>query len=61
MPLIQIQILEGRTVEQKEAMMAAVTKAVHESIEAPLSTIRVWIHELAPEHYMVAGRLKAEN
>ncbi|MBN1223897.1 MAG: 2-hydroxymuconate tautomerase family protein [Candidatus Aminicenantes bacterium] len=61
MPLIEIRILEGRTEEQKEALMTEVTKAVHESIKAPLSTIRVWIHELAPEHYMVAGRLKTKT
>jgi len=61
MPLIEIQILEGRTDEQKEALLAAVTQAVHDSIGAPLSSIRVWIHELSPRHYMVAGHLKSKT
>jgi 4-oxalocrotonate tautomerase len=61
MPLIEIHLLEGRTEDQKEALLAAVTQAVHVSLGAPLSTIRVWIHELAPRHYMVAGHLKSKT
>jgi 4-oxalocrotonate tautomerase len=58
MPLIEVNILKGRTDEQKESLLSAITKAVHESIDAPLPTIRVWINEINPKHYMVAGQLK---
>ena len=61
MPLIEVNILEGRTDEQKEALLSAITKAVQESIDAPLSTIRVWINEMDPKHYMVAGQLKSKT
>jgi len=59
MPLIEVHLLEGRTDEQKEALLEAITAAVHESIQAPLPTIRVWIDEFSPKHYMVAGELKS--
>ena len=36
MPLIEVHLLEGRTDEQKEKLLGAITAAVHESIGAPL-------------------------
>ena len=59
MPLVEVHLMEGRTEEQKEALLKAITAAVHESIQAPLSTIRVWIDEFPPKHYMVAGEIKS--
>jgi 4-oxalocrotonate tautomerase len=61
MPLIEIHLLEGRTDEQKRALLAAVTRAVNESINAPLETIRVWVQEVSPKEYMAAGVLAAEK
>ncbi len=61
MPLVEIHLLEGRTNEQKKALLSAVTGAVHESIGAPLETIRVWVQEFSPTEYMAAGVLAAEK
>ena len=61
MPLIEIHMLEGRTNEQKKKLMEAVTEAVYKSIQAPLPTIRVWIHEFSPRDYMIAGKLKSDD
>jgi len=61
MPLIEVHLLEGRTDEQKEKLLTAITKAVQESIEAPLPSIRVWIQEFSPKEYMVAGELAARR
>ena len=61
MPLIEIHLLEGPTDEQKEDLLSAVTKAVHESIGAPLPSIRIWIQEFSPREYMVAGELYAKK
>jgi 4-oxalocrotonate tautomerase len=61
MPLIEIHLLEGRTDDQKKALLAAVTEAVHESIGAPLETIRVWIQEMSPRAFMAAGVLAADR
>ena len=61
MPLIEIHLLEGRTDEQKKALLTAVTAAVHDSIGAPLDSIRVWVQEFSPKESMVAGVLAAER
>jgi len=61
MPLIEVHLLEGRTDEQKEKLMAAITAAVHESIAAPLPSIRVWIQEFSPKEYMSGGELAAKR
>jgi len=61
MPLIEVHLLEGRTDEQKKALLASVTTAVHESIGAPLESIRVWVQEFSPKEYMIAGVLAADR
>ncbi len=61
MPLIEVHLIEGRTDEQKKALLAAITKAVNESIGAPLETIRVWIEEFSAKEYMSAGVLYADK
>lgn len=61
MPLIEVHMLEGRTDEQKEKLLTAVTRAVHESIGAPLPTIRVWIQEFSPKEFMIGGELAARQ
>jgi len=58
---IEIHLLEGRTADQKKALLTAVTKAVHESIGAPVESIRIWIEEFTPKDYMAAGVWYAEK
>jgi len=57
MPLIEVHMLDGRSEEQKRVLLEAITQAVHESIGAPLPSIRVWIQEFSSEEFMVAGEL----
>ncbi|MGB9906496.1 MAG: 2-hydroxymuconate tautomerase [Candidatus Saccharicenans sp.] len=61
MPLVEIHLLEGRTKEQKKALLEAVTKAVQESLQAPLETIRVWIQEMPLDEFMTAGVLASDK
>lgn len=61
MPLVQINMAAGRTPEQKEALLQAVTDAVHESIGAPLPSIRVWISEFERFEYMAGGELLSKS
>jgi 4-oxalocrotonate tautomerase len=60
-PLVQINMADGRTPEQKRALLDAVTKAVQESIGAPLDSIRVWISEFPATDYMAGGELLADK
>lgn len=61
MPLVEIHMAAGRSEEQKRALLAAVTDAVHTSIGAPVESIRVWIHEFDPSAYMAGGQLLSER
>jgi 4-oxalocrotonate tautomerase len=61
MPLVEIHILEGRTNEQKKALLSAVTKAVQDSINVPPEKIRVWIQEMPRTEFMAGGVLAAER
>jgi len=61
MPLVEIHILEGRTDEQKKTLLTAVTKAVQDSIGAPVESIRVWIQEMPKTEFMAGGVLAADK
>lgn len=55
MPFAQIYMIEGRTPEQKKAVIEKVTQALHEATDASKETIRVWIHEMPKENWGIAG------
>ena len=61
MPLVEIHMLEGRTDAQKKAVLHEVTKAIHDSLGVPLTSVRVWIREFSPKDYMIAGELYADR
>lgn len=61
MPLIQVTMIEGRTAEQKRALLAAITSAVHETIGAPLDSIRVWVSDVPAEQFMSAGTMASDR
>ena len=45
MPFAQIFILEGRTEDQKRAIIEKVTQALVEAVGAPKENVRVWIQD----------------
>jgi len=61
MPFIQVNMGAGRTPEQKRAMLDGIVEAVHQSLDAPYESIRVWIAELAPEETMIGNESLAEK
>ncbi|WPB58381.1 2-hydroxymuconate tautomerase [Xylophilus sp. GOD-11R] len=58
MPIIQITLIAGRSDEQKQAMYAAVTEAVHTTLGAPKEAVRIMVNEIPPQHFAVAGVAK---
>lgn len=56
MPLAHVYILEGRSDEQKRAVIEKVTQALHEAVDAPKETIRVILQEVPKDHWGIGGR-----
>lgn len=56
MPFAQIYMLEGRTEEQKRAVIEKVTAALVEAVGAPVETVRVWIHDMPTTNWGIAGK-----
>lgn len=55
MPLAQIHILEGRSEEQKRAVIEKVTQALVDAVGAPKETVRVVIYDVPKENWGIAG------
>ena len=52
---------EGRSPDQKKALMDAITDAMHDHIGAPRESVRVWITEMANTDFMAGGELLADK
>ena len=59
MPIIQLHIAEGRTVEQKAAAMAAITDAVVRTLDVRPEQVRILISEANLENFSIAGETMA--
>ncbi|MDY3706730.1 2-hydroxymuconate tautomerase [Vagococcus lutrae] len=55
MPIVTVQMLEGRTVEQKQALIKEVTQTVVKTTGAKQEAVTVVIEEMKKENYGVAG------
>jgi len=60
MPLLDIKILEGRTLEQKKELVEKVTEAVVETIGAKPENVSIFIEEMPKSHFAKAGVLASE-
>lgn len=56
MPLVQVTMVRGRTVEQKHALIASVSAAVAQSLDTPVERVRVAIYEVGPDEWGVGGQ-----
>jgi 4-oxalocrotonate tautomerase len=55
MPFAQIYMIEGRTEEQKRAVIEKVSAALVEATGAPIANVRVWILDVPKENWGIAG------
>lgn len=55
MPIIQVHMMEGRTDEQKEAVIREVTEAMVRAMGAPKESVRVLINEMPKQHFGIGG------
>lgn len=56
MPIANIQMMEGRTAEQKDKLIRKVTDAIMESLDAPEANVRVLINEIPKQHFGIGGK-----
>nr|WP_268928813.1 2-hydroxymuconate tautomerase [Microaerobacter geothermalis] len=60
MPFVTIELLEGRTPEQKRELMEKITKVVCETVNVPAERVHVFIEDLKKDHYAVAGKFMSD-
>jgi 4-oxalocrotonate tautomerase len=60
MPFVQIQMLEGRDDEKKRRLIAAVTNAICETLEAPPESVRIVLTDVPKTHWGVGGNTMKE-
>ncbi len=56
MPIAQIHLLEGRSDEQKEALIEEVTSAIMKTLDAPQQSVRVILTEMPKQHFGIGGQ-----
>jgi len=61
MPILQVEMLKGRTIEQKRNMVKKVTDAITETLDFPKEAVRIIIREMELENFASAGVLRADN
>ncbi|WP_033827477.1 2-hydroxymuconate tautomerase [Bacillus andreraoultii] len=61
MPYVTVKMLEGRSDEQKKALVEKVTEAVVETTGASKEKVVVFIEEMQKQHYAVAGKRMSDN
>lgn len=59
MPLIQVTLIAGRSVEMKETLIRTLTDGAVEATGAPRESIRVILQEVPAAHWGVGGMSKA--
>ena len=61
MPIVQIDMLEGRTTEQKRDLVKKVTEAISETANCPQAAVTIVIREMPKENLGQGGILRADR
>lgn len=61
MPIVDVSIAQGRSVQEIGALIVAVTDAVARSLDAPRDSIRVLVREVPRTHWSAGGMTLAER
>ncbi|PLC52178.1 tautomerase [Pollutimonas nitritireducens] len=60
MPYVTISASKGLSAEQTRQLLLRASESVVQSIGAPLSSVRVMLHELGDGHYLNAGQFDTQ-
>ncbi|MDF7626540.1 4-oxalocrotonate tautomerase [Leuconostocaceae bacterium ESL0723] len=61
MPIVQIELLEGRSHDQLAKLVQDVTDVIVEDTGASRSAVHVILREMSKDHYAVGGTLKSDQ
>jgi len=61
MPTIQVNLLVGRTTEQKRSLVANITEAVVKSLGVKPDVVRIILQEMATDDYAIGGVLTSDK
>lgn len=61
MPFIHVELVEGRTTEQKKKLGEAITQATMDIIGVPQSAVNVIFTDLKADNLMQNGKLRSEK
>jgi 4-oxalocrotonate tautomerase len=60
MPIVHVDLVEGRSPERIAAMIREVSEAVAHSLDAPIASVRVIVNEMQEHQYGVGGQVWPE-
>ncbi|HPB79728.1 MAG TPA: 2-hydroxymuconate tautomerase [Sedimentibacter sp.] len=60
MPIIQVEMLKGRTVDQKREMVKEITEVVSRTANCPKEAVRIVIREMEFENFGINGQLQCD-
>jgi 4-oxalocrotonate tautomerase len=61
MPIITVELLEGRSVEQKRALARELTDAFVRTCGGEVSSVRVVVHDVPRTNWAIGGHLVADR
>jgi 4-oxalocrotonate tautomerase len=61
MPIIDVSLFEGRTIEQKRRLVKAMTDAVVESLAVKPDDVRITLREMSKDNHAISGVLVADQ
>ena len=56
MPIVRVELLEGRSPETKAALIRRLTEAIVDVLGSQPSQVRVLLHDVPPENWGVGGQ-----
>ena len=61
MPLIHVELVAGRTKEQKKQLGEAITKATVDIVKVPAEAVKVIFVDMKKDEFMEGGILRSER
>lgn len=61
MPTLRVELLEGRTVEQKKALVTALTKAVVDTLGAKPESVDILLYDIRRHDWATGGELWSDK